>query len=164
MWLLLIFIQYARTCFNLQFCFVLRIFITKQWVILYTKCIQLREQGIFFNLAFHRCLWKSWQLAHRLATFKYYKLRHKAIHYSSVIMRAMTSQISSVSIVCTAVCSGTDQRKHQSFVSLEFARGIHRWSVNSPHKRLVTRKMFPLGDVIMENARHIGKWWTAVRI
>ena len=27
--------------------------------------------------------------------------------------------------------------------------GIHRWPVNSPHKGSVTRKMFPLGDVIM---------------
>ena len=28
-------------------------------------------------------------------------------------------------------------------------RGIHRWPVNSPHKGPVTRKMFPLDDVIM---------------
>ena len=29
-------------------------------------------------------------------------------------------------------------------------RGIHRWPVNSPHKRPVTRKMFPSDDVIMK--------------
>ena len=45
---------------------------------------------------------------------------------------------------------GADQRKHQSSTSLAFARGIHRWPVNSPHKRPVTRKMFPFDDVIME--------------
>ena len=28
--------------------------------------------------------------------------------------------------------------------------GIHRWPVNSPHKGLVTRKMFPLDDVIIK--------------
>ena len=28
-------------------------------------------------------------------------------------------------------------------------RGIHRWPVNSPYKRPVTRKMFPFDDVIM---------------
>ena len=28
-------------------------------------------------------------------------------------------------------------------------RGIHRWPVNSPHKRPVTQKMFPFDDVIM---------------
>ena len=40
-------------------------------------------------------------------------------------------------------------RKHQSSASLSFVRGIHRWSVNSPHKGPVTRKMFPFDDVIM---------------
>ena len=45
---------------------------------------------------------------------------------------------------------GADQRKHQSSASPAFVRGIHRWSVNSPHKRPVTRKMFPFDDVIME--------------
>ena len=32
-------------------------------------------------------------------------------------------------------------------------RGIHRWPVNSPQKRPITRKMFPLDDVIM--IRHV---------
>ena len=45
--------------------------------------------------------------------------------------------------------SDADQRKHQSSASLAFARGIHRWPVNSPHKGPVTRKMFPFDDVIM---------------
>ena len=36
------------------------------------------------------------------------------IHYSDVIMGSMTSQITSVSIVYSTVCSGADQRKHQS--------------------------------------------------
>ena len=40
-------------------------------------------------------------------------------------------------------------RKHQSSASLAFVQGIHRWPVNSPHKWPVTRKMFPLDDVIM---------------
>ena len=52
-------------------------------------------------------------------------------------------------IVYSSVYSGTDQRKHQSFASLAFVRGIHRWPVNSPHKRPVTRKMFPFDDGIM---------------
>ena len=61
----------------------------------------------------------------------------------------MTSQISSVSIVYSAFRSDADQRKHQSFASLAFMRGIHRWPVNSPHKGPVTGKMFPFDDVIM---------------
>ena len=47
------------------------------------------------------------------------------------------------------VGSGPDQRKHQSSASLAFVQGIHHWQVNSPHKRLVTRKMFSFDDVIM---------------
>ena len=76
-------------------------------------------------------------------------------HYTDVIMGAMGSQITSLTIVYSAVFSGadqrkgTDQRKHQSSASLAFLRGIHRWQVNSPHKGPVTRKMFPFDDVIM---------------
>ena len=44
------------------------------------------------------------------------------------------------------VCSGADQRKHQSSASLAFVRGIHRWPVNSPHK----------GPVRGEN---VSIWW-----
>ena len=41
-------------------------------------------------------------------------------------------------------------KKHQSSASLAFVRGIHRGTVNFPHKGSVTRKMFPFDDVIME--------------
>ena len=51
--------------------------------------------------------------------------------------------------VYSTVCPGADRRKHQSSEPLAFVRGIHRWPVNSPHKRPVTRKMFPFDDVIM---------------
>ena len=59
------------------------------------------------------------------------------------------SQITSVSIVCSIVCTGAYQSKHQSSASLAFARGIHRYPVDSPHKGPATRKMFPFDDVIM---------------
>ena len=71
-------------------------------------------------------------------------------HYSDDIMSAMASQITSLTIVYSAVYSSADQRKHQSSASLAFVRGIHRWPVNSPHKWPVTRKMLPFDDVIME--------------
>ena len=45
-------------------------------------------------------------------------------------------------IVYSILRSGADQRKHQSSTSLAFVQGIHRWPVNSPHKWLVTRKVF----------------------
>ena len=79
--------------------------------------------------------------------------RYGLSHYNNVIMSAMASQITDVSIVCSAVGSGTDQRKHQSSASLAFVRGIHRWPGNSPHIRPVTRKMFPFDDVIIRNCR-----------
>ena len=74
-------------------------------------------------------------------------------------MNVMTSQSTCVSMVYSTVCSGTDQRKHQS----SFMRGIHRWPGNSPHKGPVTRKMLPFDDVIMEKVQpHIFKHYTDV--
>ena len=70
-------------------------------------------------------------------------------HYSDVIMDAIASQITSLTIVYSTVYSGRDQRKHQSSASLAFVWGIHRWPVNSPHKWPVTQKMFPVDGVIM---------------
>ena len=70
-------------------------------------------------------------------------------HNSEVIMGAMVSQITSLTIVYSTVYSGVDQRKHQSSTLLAFVRGIHRWPVSSPHKVSVTRNMFPFNDVIM---------------
>ena len=70
-------------------------------------------------------------------------------HYNDVIMGAIASQITSLTIVYSTVYSGADQRKHESSASLAFVRGIHRRPVNSPHKGPVTRKMFPFDDVIM---------------
>ena len=72
-----------------------------------------------------------------------------ALHYCDVIMGANASQITSLTAVYSTVYSGADRRKHKSSASLAFARGIHRGPVNSPHKRPVTRKMFPFDDVIM---------------
>ena len=77
-------------------------------------------------------------------------------------MSAMVSQITGASIVYSTVCSGADQRKHQSSALLAFVRGIRRWPVNSSHKGPVTRKMFPFDDVItITNCR---SWSSNVRI
>ena len=50
----------------------------------------------------------------------------KFLHYSDVIMGAMASQITSLTIVYSTVYSCADQRKHQRSASLAFVRGIHR--------------------------------------
>ena len=54
-----------------------------------------------------------------------------------------------VSIICWTVCSGADQRKHQSSVSLAFVRGIQLCPGDSPHKGPVTQNFFPFDDVFM---------------
>ena len=46
-------------------------------------------------------------------------------HYSDVVMSTTASEITGISIVCSTVCSGEDQRKHQSSSSLAFVKGIH---------------------------------------
>ena len=78
---------------------------------------------------------------------------HTIHHHSDVIMRAIASQITSLTIVYSIVYSDVNQRKHQSPASLAFVRGIHRGPVNSPHKWPVTRKMFPFDDAIMYNTK-----------
>ena len=70
-------------------------------------------------------------------------------HYSDVMIGTMASQITSLTIIYSAVYSGAYQRKHQSSAPLAFVRGIHWCPVNSPHKWPVTWKMFPFDDVIM---------------
>ena len=70
------------------------------------------------------------------------------LHYNNVIMSAIAFQITGVSIVCSTVCWGVDQRKYQSSASLAFGRGIHRFPVNFPRKGPVSLKMFPCNDII----------------
>ena len=69
--------------------------------------------------------------------------------YSDIIISAIASQITSLTIACSTVYSGTDHRQHLVSASLAFVRGIHQWPVNSPHKGPVTQKMFPFDDIIM---------------
>ena len=75
-------------------------------------------------------------------------------------MGAISSQITSITVVYSTVYSDAGQRKHQSSASLAFVRGIHRRPVNTPHKCPVTRKMFPFDDVFMvsDNGYSFG-WW-----
>ena len=67
-------------------------------------------------------------------------------HYNDVTISAMASQITSLTIVCSVVNSGTDQRKYQSSAWLAFCKG------NSP----VTGE-FPAQSA--SNAENISIWW-----
>ena len=69
------------------------------------------------------------------------------LHYIGAMMSVMASQITGVSIVCSTICSGGDQRKQrQSSASLAFVKGIRRWPVDSPHKGA-------------SNAENVSIWW-----
>ena len=76
-------------------------------------------------------------------------------------MSANVSQITSISTVWSAVCSGAYQRRHQSSAWLNFMRGIHRSPVDSPYNGPVTRKMLPFDDVIrvLEQAHYWLRQW-----
>ena len=83
-------------------------------------------------------------------------------HYNDIIMSAMASQITSLTVICSTVCPGAYQRKHQSSAPLAFVRRIHRWPLNSPHKGPVTRKMFPFHVQISEPRMKENIAWCAV--
>ena len=69
-------------------------------------------------------------------------------HYNNVIMSAMASQITSLTIACSFVNSVADQRKHQRSASLAFVRGTG----NSP----VTGE-FPAQ--MASNTKNLSIWW-----
>ena len=72
-------------------------------------------------------LYFSWVLCFRCsATLVFSFLIFGSLYYSNAIMSAMASQIIGVSTVYWTDCSGADQRKHQSSVSLAFVT-CHRW-------------------------------------
>ena len=48
---------------------------------------------------------------------------HQQFHYDDVIMDAIASQITSLTVVYSAVYSGADQSKHQSSASLAICAG-----------------------------------------
>ena len=53
-----------------------------------------------------------------------------SVHYSDIILSEMASQITGVSIVCSSVCSGRDQRKQQSPGSMTSQRASYAENVS----------------------------------
>ena len=68
--------------------------------------------------------------------------RARFLHNNNVIMSAIASQITSVSIACSTVGSGADPKKHQNSATQAFVRGIHRSPVNSPKKASNAENVF----------------------
>ena len=67
-------------------------------------------------------------------------------HYNDVIMSAMASQVTGVSSVCSSVCSGADQGKHQSSASLALFEGNPLVTDGFPSQRA-------------SNAENVSIWW-----
>ena len=68
------------------------------------------------------CLeWHAWRGRRVMMV---YTIREKSCYYYDVIMGAMASQITSLTIIYSNGYSGADQRWHQSSASLAFVRGI----------------------------------------
>ena len=98
------------------------------------SCWKLRQ----FHHTLGTCITRSW------VQFSLTGVQPLSDHYGDVIMDAIASQITSLTVVYSTVYSDADQMASPAFVW-----GIHRGQVNSPHKWPVTRKMFPFDDVIM---------------
>ena len=64
------------------------------------------------------------------------------LHHNDVIMDAIASQITSLTIVYSTIYSDADQRKHQSSASLAFVRGTGE---------------FPAQKA--SNAENVSIWW-----
>ena len=112
---------------------------TMSWY-LYGSCKQLtRDWLTSLGTTSLRAFYSLFQLGTRLLCSQV-----DISHYSDIIMGAIASQITSLTLVYPIVYSGADQRKYQSSASLAFVWGIHRRPVNSPHKWPVTRKNFHL--------------------
>ena len=68
------------------------------------------------------------------------------VHNIDVMMSAIASQITSVSIVYSTVCSGVDKKEHQRSASLAAVRGISPVTGEFPAQRA-------------SNAENVSIWW-----
>ena len=78
-------------------------------------------------------------------------------HHNDVIMSPIAFQITSLTIVYSTVYSGTDERKHQSFASLAFVRGIH-------HCEFPTQRASNAENVFIWWRHHDGDSFTAFQV
>ena len=147
--------QRKLVCFNHDFrevCCSGPIYIGKHWFRPYFgTCHSGYGPDSYSKLCRHtkhanECILERWHSMNNIAC------KYNTVHYSDVIMSAMASQITGVSTVCSIVCSGAEQKKHQSSASVGFVRGIHKWPVVGPHKGPETRKMLPFDDVLMHKS------------
>ena len=98
-----------------------------------TSAVGLKSGWWGSSQSLHKC--------HRICGQRCSSIMLITLNYCDVVISAIASRITAVSVVGSSVCSDADQRKHQSSASLAFLRGIHRSPVNSPHKGTVTENV-----------------------
>ena len=115
------------------------------------------------NSGFEMFYTKKWILIRRLQTVSSMCWHNTRLNIIDVIMSTTASQITGVSVVCSTVSSGANQRKHQSSAWLAFTGGggggDSPVTCVFPHKGPATLKKLPFADVIME-----WKWWGMICI
>ena len=121
----------------------------KAFYILLCKCLCLQKLCFHGYAAGHTLDWTCYHGPPFCPIFIQFIIYSVYYYFSDIIMNMMASQINSNSIVCSTVCSGTDEWIYQSSVSLAFVRWIHCWPVDFPHKVPVTWKMLPSDDIII---------------
>ena len=119
-------------------------------------------QGILWKVRENLWMWESRKVKEKSVNFvmntrdTFYCSRHLFVQFQCLIRTQVEKSLQwrrnerddvSNSIVCSAV--QPQIKKHQSYASLAFVRGIHQCSVDSPDKGPVTQKMFPFDGVIM---------------
>ena len=93
-------------------------FLTEITYCICSMCNHIAIKKIFMHMCIPRCTVTYGEL---IETRYVITILQQQYHYNDVIMGAMASQITSLTIVYSAVCS--DQRKHQSSASPAFVRG-----------------------------------------
>ena len=129
--------QLCRKCFHLM---------ASSWPEPIIKCVLRHSpQGNYSWTSSVTCVWRlQFKNYHHISQGPMSLLMK--LHYSNIIMNMMASLITGIWIVYSSVCSGADQRKYQSSVSLALCAG------NSP----VTGE-FPAQRV--SNAENVSIWW-----
>ena len=79
----------------------------------------------------------------------YWVTKPQSVHYSDVIMSMKASQTPASRLFTQPFYFRHRSKKTSKLRVTGLCVGNHRWPVNSPHKRPVTRKIFPFDDVIM---------------
>ena len=156
------------------YCYYIPICIWNIWIWSYARLMGLGySEGNIFpmrNFWFRKKIYDSFPWHHSIpgpwaAHLAFLAHSVKSLkHYDDAPISAMASQITSLTIVYSIVCSGTGQRKHQSSVSLAFVRGIHRDRWIPRTKRQFSGKCFHLmtsswNDIYLAICLYINAFW-----